>query len=79
MSSRNRSVRRIRARIAGGAGYDDPLDRDPAAVLADGLDGKIASAVDYGVVLTAEAGAVDEVKAKECREGLAGRRTGGGR
>jgi hypothetical protein len=34
--------------------------------------------VDYGVVLTAEAGAVDEVKAKECREGLAGR-AGGGR
>ena len=27
--------------IAGGAGYGDPLDRDPAAVLADLLDGKI--------------------------------------
>ena len=30
--------------IAGGAGYGDPLDRDPAAVLADVLDGKIATA-----------------------------------
>ena len=30
--------------IAGGAGYGDPLDRDPAAVLADVLDGKISRA-----------------------------------
>ena len=30
--------------IAGGAGYGDPLDRDPAAVLADVLDGKIRAA-----------------------------------
>jgi N-methylhydantoinase B/oxoprolinase/acetone carboxylase alpha subunit len=42
--------------IAGGAGYGDPLERDPAAVLADVLDGKIASAEDYRVVLTAEWG-----------------------
>src|SRR5207245_204884 len=64
--------------IAGGAGYGDPLDRDPAAVLADMLDGKIASPAEYGVVLTLDGAAVDEVKTKERREGLAGRRTGGG-
>ena len=42
--------------IAGGAGYGDPLDREPAAVLADLLDGKISAAgaaLEYGVVLDA--------------------------
>ena len=56
--------------IAGGAGYGDPLDRDPAAVLADRLDGKISAAVAsaaYGVVLTPEGTAVDEIRTKECR------------
>src|SRR5216117_2365299 len=59
--------------IAGGAGYGDPLDRDPAAVLADVLDGKIPAplALDaYGVVLTPDATAVDEVKTKQSRERL---------
>jgi N-methylhydantoinase B len=64
--------------IAGGAGYGDPLGRDPAAVLADMLDGKIATTAEYGVVLSPDGAAVDEVKTKERREGLAGRRTGGG-
>jgi N-methylhydantoinase B len=56
--------------IAGGAGYGDPLDREPAAVLADLLDGKItANAVndEYGVVLTRNGAAVDEEKTKESR------------
>jgi N-methylhydantoinase B/oxoprolinase/acetone carboxylase alpha subunit len=64
--------------IAGGAGYGDPLDRDPAAVLADLLDGKIttnAAAQEYGVVLTSDGTAVDEVKTKESR---AARRAPGG-
>ncbi len=64
--------------IAGGAGHGDPLDRNPAAVLADVLDGKIATSAEYGVVLTPDGAAVDEVKTKERRAGLAGRRTGGG-
>src|SRR6058998_3185884 len=42
--------------IAGGAGYGDPLDRDPVAVFA--------------VVLAPDGAAVDEVKTKECRERL---------
>jgi N-methylhydantoinase B/oxoprolinase/acetone carboxylase alpha subunit len=57
--------------IAGGAGYGDPLDRDPAAVRADLLDGKIsadAATTEYGVVLAPDGIAVDEVKTKECRE-----------
>src|SRR5581483_438017 len=50
--------------IAGGAGYGGPLDRDPAAVLADVLDGKVSAVVareGYGVVLTRDGAAVDEV------------------
>jgi N-methylhydantoinase B len=57
--------------IAGGAGYGDPLDRDPAAVLADVLDGKIPAALareGYGVVLTPDGAAVDEVATKKCRD-----------
>jgi N-methylhydantoinase B len=64
--------------IAGGAGYGDALERDPAAVLADVLDGKISTTAEYGVVLTPDGAAVDEVKTKECREGLARQRLAGG-
>jgi N-methylhydantoinase B len=59
--------------IAGGAGYGDPLDRDPAAVLADVQDGKVPAALaatEYGVRLTPDGAAVDEVGTKECREAL---------
>ena len=59
--------------IAGGAGYGDPLDRDPELVLADVLDGKItreAARAAYGVVLDAGGAAIDEVTTKELREGL---------
>jgi N-methylhydantoinase B/oxoprolinase/acetone carboxylase alpha subunit len=59
--------------IAGGAGYGDPLDRDPAVVLADLRDGKISAAsmdADYGVVLTPDRTAVEEVKTKERRAAL---------
>ena len=64
--------------IAGGAGYGDPLDRDPAAVLADVLDGKISTPAEYGVVLTPDGAAVDEVKTKECREVLTSQRLASG-
>jgi N-methylhydantoinase B len=59
--------------IAGGAGYGDPLDREPAAVLADVLDGKISTELAreaYGVRLTADSTQVDEVETKECRARL---------
>ncbi|HEV8438818.1 MAG TPA: hydantoinase B/oxoprolinase family protein [Methylomirabilota bacterium] len=63
--------------IAGGAGRGDPLDRDPGRVLADVLDGKVSresARETYGVVVTLDGGAVDEVKTKECREALRRRR-----
>jgi N-methylhydantoinase B len=59
--------------IAGGAGYGNPIDRDPSAVLADVLDGKVSAALAreaYGVVLAPDGGTVDEVATKECREAL---------
>jgi N-methylhydantoinase B len=59
--------------IAGGAGYGDPLDRDPELVLSDVLDRKVsreAAREAYGVVLTPEGGALDELGTKECREAL---------
>jgi N-methylhydantoinase B len=57
--------------IAGGAGYGDPLDRDAAAVFADVLDGKVSPAMAleaFGVALTTDGAAVDDVKTKEARE-----------
>ena len=63
--------------IAGGAGYGDPLDRASESVLSDALDGKVSreSARErYGVVLTPDGRAVDEVGTKECRETLRQRR-----
>jgi N-methylhydantoinase B len=56
--------------IAGGAGYGDPRERDPAAVLADVLDRKISAETaraEYGVVLTPDGAAVDEVATKKAR------------
>jgi N-methylhydantoinase B len=55
--------------IAGGAGYGDPLDRDPEQVLADVLDGKVSRAVAceaYGVAFDRD-GAIDDVATKEAR------------
>ena len=57
--------------IAGGAGYGDPLERDPAAVVADVQDGKVSAPLaltKYGVVLTSDGMAVAEVQTKELRE-----------
>jgi len=55
--------RTLRVRGAGGAGYGQPTERDPLAVLADVLDGVVsveAAAGIYGVVLTADGRAVDD-------------------
>ncbi|PYM70524.1 MAG: hypothetical protein DME10_19675 [Candidatus Rokuibacteriota bacterium] len=63
--------------IAGGAGYGDPLERDPAQVLADVLDGKVShesARETYGVVLVSESHAVDELGTKEYREAIRRRR-----
>ncbi len=58
--------------VAGGAGWGDPLERDPDRVEADVRDGKVsveAARADYGVVLDA-AGVVDHDATKAAREAL---------
>ncbi len=63
----------LHVRLAGGAGYGDPLDRDDARVLEDVLDGKVsteAAARDYGVVVDASGREVDALGTKARREAL---------
>jgi N-methylhydantoinase B len=55
---------------AGGGGWGDPLERDPALVLADVLEGVVseeAARRDYGVVLDAPGTAVDEAATRALR------------
>jgi N-methylhydantoinase B len=55
---------------AGGGGFGDPFERDPAAVLEDVLDGKVtlvAARERYGVVLTERV--VDDDATRELRNG----------
>ena len=59
--------------VAGGAGYGDPLERDPDLVLADVLDRKVSPEIakaDYGVVLLSSGTAVDHDATQACREAL---------
>jgi N-methylhydantoinase B len=54
-----------------GGGYGDPLDRDPAAVLGDVLDGYVSiegARQDYGVVIGADKAAVDVDATNELRD-----------
>ena len=58
----------IRVETPGGAGYGDPLNRDPALVLADVRAGKVsleAAKEYYGVVL--ESGRVDRARTEALR------------
>lgn len=62
---------------AGGGGWGDPYERDPAAVLADVIEGYVtadAAGEAYGVVVDAAAGTVDMVATAARR---AARTTGG--
>jgi N-methylhydantoinase B len=59
--------------VTGGAGWGDPLERDPDRVLADVLDGKIsaeAARADYGVVLLPAGAGVHHDATKAAREAL---------
>ena len=59
--------------VAGGAGYGDPLERDPDLVLADVLDRKVSPEVakaDYGVVLLSSGTAMDYDATQACRAAL---------
>jgi N-methylhydantoinase B len=67
---------RIRCRVPGGAGYGDPLERDPAHVREDVIDRKISADTardSYGVVLTDDL-AVDRAATKTERAELRRRR-----
>jgi hypothetical protein len=64
--------------LAGGGGYEDPLDRAPELVLQDVSDGKISSNYaerEYGVILTGNPLVIDiertkTLRAKFRKEGL---------
>lgn len=60
----------FRVRLAGGGGYGDPLERDPQAVLADVREQKVTPAharEAYGVVVTGEPPALDELATRNLR------------
>ena len=60
----------FQAVLAGGGGWGDPLERDPARVLDDVLNEKVspqAAEQDYGVVLDASARRVEEAATRELR------------
>jgi N-methylhydantoinase B len=59
--------------VAGGAGWGDPLERDPDRVAADVTDGKVSrevAAEAYGVILSADGTAVDHDATKRCRDAI---------
>jgi N-methylhydantoinase B len=66
----------ILGRLGGGGGWGDPLDRDPAAVLDDVLDGYVSidgARRGYGVVIredtmTVDAAATEQLRAELARE-----------
>jgi len=52
----------VQVNMNAGGGYGDPLDRDPAAVLGDVLDGYVSiegARDDYGVIISADKAAID--------------------
>ena len=60
--------------LAGGGGYGDPLEREPAHVLEDVLDEKQSIAYarrEYGVVIDAATMTVDQPATQRLREGMA--------
>jgi N-methylhydantoinase B len=73
----------VRVVTTGGGGWGDPLEREPALVLADVIDGRVSverARDDYGVVLTsggdpADVG-VDEQATARRRAAMRGQRTG---
>ena len=68
----------FRVRLAGGGGHGNPLDRDPAAVLADVLEEKISPghARDaYGVVISGTPPQVDMLATRHARGVMGGRAT----
>ena len=64
---------RIHCWATGGAGYGDPLQRDPALVLQDVINGKVsarAATESYGVVVDSSATRIDEAATATARAAL---------
>jgi N-methylhydantoinase B len=60
----------LRFIVASPGGFGDPLDRDPASVLADVANERVSrrqAEESYGVVLDAEGGAVDDAETEKLR------------
>jgi N-methylhydantoinase B len=69
----------FRHEVAGGGGWGDPLERDPALVVHDVLNEFVsprAAREDYGVVLAGEPPAVDEAATAVLRQEMRARRNG---
>jgi 5-oxoprolinase (ATP-hydrolysing) len=67
--------------VPNSGGYGDPLERDPALVLSDALDGFTTPELaerDYGVAIDAETGTVDAEGTRSLREQRSGRVAGTG-
>ena len=67
----------FRHEVAGGGGWGDPLERDPALVLRDVLNEFVspdAAREDYGVVLTGDPPAVDADATTALREAMRAQR-----
>jgi N-methylhydantoinase B len=86
LPSRDSAMRGGQAHLAvsqGGGGYGDPLTRDPASVAADVAAGAVTAlraGLDYGVVLTDDAGghpAADLAATQSLRRRLRSERLGG--
>lgn len=66
----------LRPILPGGGGFGDPLERDPARVLADVVDEKVsvgAAEREYGVIIDRQRMRVDERATTELRGSLAGK------
>jgi N-methylhydantoinase B len=67
----------FRHEVAGGGGWGDPLERDPALVLRDVLNDFVsegAAREDYGVVLIGKPLAVDDAATAALRQQLRAKR-----
>jgi N-methylhydantoinase B len=67
----------FRHEVAGGGGWGDPLERDPALVLRDVLNGFVserAAREDYGVVLTGKPLIVDDAATAALRQRMRAQR-----
>ncbi len=60
----------LKVRLSGGGGHGNPLERDPAAVLADVVEQKLSIAhagATYAVVIAGTPIAIDEVATEALR------------